>query len=186
MSIRRRWLAAAVAGLAAGAMAVPAVAQADKLEFTEQVQEQNQWCWVATGLSIAQFLGKGKDMKQNDYCNAGFGSSGQCRNQPGEMKNIQNGLKAAGVTNTGRKSGPMQGAAVDTEVKASRPIETGVYWTAGGGHARVIYGYDTAGQNLYFSDPWPQSERYQQMRLSSYTNNGEFRWAEALSGISAS
>jgi len=182
MSIRRRWLAAAVAGLAAGAMVLPAGAQADKLNFSEQTQQRDQWCWAATGLSIAQFLGKGKNMDQNAFCNAGFRTQGQCRNQGGEMVNIQNGLRAAGVS-AGRVTGPMQGGAIDAEIKASRPIETGVYWTAGGGHARVIYGYDTAGQNLYFSDPWPQSQRYQQMRLPSYTNNGEFRWAEAISGI---
>ncbi|WP_412543595.1 papain-like cysteine protease family protein [Longispora sp. K20-0274] len=157
-----------------------------KLQFTELVQEQNQWCWAATGLSIAQYLGKGANVSQNQFCLYGRGqSSGTCPNQPAELSVVQQGLSRLGVTPGTEVDGSISFAQVKTEINGNRPIETGVYWTAGGGHARVIYGYDTTNSSIFFSDPWGSSQRYQEMTYNSYVSNSEFRWGGSVYQIGA-
>ncbi len=70
------------------------------------------------------------------------------------------------------------------QIDSGRPIETGIYWTAGGGHAQVIYGYDPSTQAISYGDPWPTSPRYSEMYYSSYVSNSQFQWGQALSGMS--
>ncbi|QXJ21123.1 hypothetical protein AGRA3207_001947 [Actinomadura graeca] len=180
----RRRFAAGVAAVAAATFTVSSgVASAGILQIDQEVQEQDQWCWAASGLTIAKFHGKG-NVSQNDFCNlarnAPVGSD--CPNEGGELEWDQVAFRALGLS-AGQVTGAMAYKSVATEIDAKRPIETGIYWTAGGGHAQVIYGYQ--GQTLSYGDPWPYSPRYGEMSHSSYTRNGEFRWGGALSKVGA-
>ncbi|TMR03846.1 hypothetical protein ETD83_09605 [Actinomadura soli] len=180
----RRRFAVGAAGVAAATLAMSgSVASAGELQITQLVQEQNQWCWAASGLTIAKFHGKG-NVSQNEFCNLARNrqSGTQCPNQPGYLQWDQTAFQKLGLS-PGQVTGPMSYQAVVTEIDAKRPIETGIYWTAGGGHAQVIYGYN--GQTLSYGDPWPSSPRYGQMSHSSYQSNGQFRWGEALSKVGA-
>jgi Papain-like cysteine protease AvrRpt2 len=180
-----RWrVAGGVVGVTAAALvALPGVASAGNLTISQEVQQQNQWCWAASGLTIAKFLGKG-NVSQNDFCNIsrGYPKGQRCPNQPGYLQWVQKGFQALGIS-PGQVTKPLSLQQVVAEIDGQRPIETGIYWTAGGGHAQVIYGY--TGSTLAYGDPWGSSPRYSQMSHSSYTNNGQFRWGEALSGIGA-
>ncbi|NEA29525.1 papain-like cysteine protease family protein [Actinomadura bangladeshensis] len=178
----RRRLAAGVAGVAAATLAATTgVASAQDLPITQQVQQQNQWCWVASGLTIAKFFGKG-NVSQNDFCNLGRGypRGSYCPNQAGYLEYDQRAFQALGLS-PGQVSGPLSLASVQGEINGQRPILTGIYWTAGGGHAQVIYGY--SGQTVSYGDPWPSSPRYGEMAYSSYVSNYHFRWGQALSRI---
>lgn len=179
----RRRLAVGIAGVAAATFAASTgVASAGVLQINQEVQQQNQWCWVASGLTIAKFHGKG-NVSQNDFCNMARGrSSGQCPNQAGYLEWDQTAFQKLGMS-PGQVSGPMSYQQVVSEIDARRPIETGIYWTAGGGHAQVIYGY--TGQTLSYGDPWPASPRYGEMSHSSYNSNSQFRWGQALYGAGA-
>ncbi|RJQ78193.1 hypothetical protein D5S17_13495 [Pseudonocardiaceae bacterium YIM PH 21723] len=152
-----------------------------KAAFVQLKQEQNQWCWAASGLSIAQYLGKGTNITQNQFCNLsrGLSQNGQCPNQAGYLQWVQTGYRAIGL-GAGTTGAALSTAQVQTEITANRPFETAIYWTAGGGHAQVVYAYNASSQTMSYGDPWPASPTYAEMTYNSYKSNGQFRWAETL------
>ncbi|RJQ78243.1 hypothetical protein D5S17_13485 [Pseudonocardiaceae bacterium YIM PH 21723] len=152
------------------------------LQFKQLKQEQDQWCWAASGLSIAQYLGKGGNVSQNQFCNLsrGYSQNGQCPNEAGYFDWVQKGYRAIGLGAGTVAGDKLSFDTVKQEIDGNRPIETGIYWTSGGGHAQVIYGYDAASTKLSYGDPWPQSTTYSEMSYQSYVSNGQFRWGDAL------
>ncbi|MFE6685857.1 papain-like cysteine protease family protein [Streptomyces sp. NPDC057743] len=176
-------LAFPLAGTAAAAPAEQARSYGSKLDFTELTQEQDQWCWVATGLSVAQHLGYGKDTDQNTFCNLAHGQDGgsACPNQPGELTDVQNAWSGLGMS-PGNVTGVIPFSTVTSSIDANSPVEVGIYWTAGGGHANVLYGYDSASNTMLYADPWPSNPRYGEMDYSTYVSNNQFNWAESLYG----
>lgn len=177
----RRRLACGVAGVAAATLAASTgVASAGELSIQQEVQQQSQWCWAASGLTIAKFLGKG-NISQNDFCNIarGYPRGSRCPNQPGYLEWDQRAFQQLGIS-PGQVTGPLSFQSIVTEIDGRRPIQTGIYWTAGGGHSQVIYGYQPGSRTIAYGDPWPSSPRYSEMSYSSYVRNGQFRWGQAL------
>lgn len=168
------------------ATAIVPSAHAQKLNFTQQTQQMNQWCWAAGGLSIAQFLGAGRNVTQQQFCNAarGLPTNGQCPNQPDVLQTVQRGFRALGMANVGQVTGrPTPKAQVAAMMQAGKPIETGVFWAQGGGHAQVVFGL--VGDTISYSDPWPSSPRYSEAPYNSYVQNSKHRWADSLLGMGA-
>lgn len=154
-----------------------------QLGISMQVQQYDEWCWVASGATIAAY--KGVSVAQNTFCDLarGYSTSTACPNQPGYMSWDQNAFSQLGI-NPGYESGGALGwSTVVNEINYNRPVLTGIYWTAGGGHAEVIYGYDSASQSIYFGDPWPSDNRYNLMSYSAYVSNSSFTWGDAVYGI---
>ncbi|RJQ78195.1 hypothetical protein D5S17_13505 [Pseudonocardiaceae bacterium YIM PH 21723] len=192
---KRRRLGLLLAGLgltaAAGLTVLPTAditpvagtAVSGNLQFTQLKQVQNQWCWAASGLSIAQFRGKGAGVSQNEFCNKahGYPAGTACPNQPDTLQTVQRGFQAIGLGAGSVSGSSIPFATVKSNIDAGKPIETGIYWTAGGGHAQVIYGYN--GQTMAYGDPWPQSPTYNEMDYNSYVSNGEFQWGDALYNV---
>ncbi|MFE5329281.1 papain-like cysteine protease family protein [Embleya sp. NPDC056575] len=190
-------LAVPLAGNASAAPARPSVAAplkvapgaphaaygAKQLALTELTQVQNQWCWAATGLSVARYLGRGLNTSQNTFCDyaRGLPTNYQCPNQPGELSDVQRAWSRLGMR-PGQVTGTLDLGTVASSIDANSPIVVGIYWTAGGGHANVLYGYDSDNGTLMYSDPWPSSQRYGEMDYNSYVSNYEFQWAESLYG----
>ncbi|MEV8566007.1 papain-like cysteine protease family protein [Streptomyces sp. NPDC051322] len=188
-----------MAGLAAVGMLIPCAATATaadhspsygaasgQLDFSEQTQTQDEWCWDATGLSIAQFLGYGNGVSQNTFCDyaRGLPAGYPCPNQPGELSDVQNGWYGTGMRDVGQVTGPVSFNTVAQSIDAGSPVEVGIYWTSGGGHANVLYGYDANSQSLMYADPWPSNPRYGEMSYSSYVSNYQFQWGQSLYGES--
>ncbi|MET9529404.1 papain-like cysteine protease family protein [Streptomyces sp. NPDC006649] len=155
-----------------------------QLDFAELTQQQDEWCWDATGLSIAQFLGYGSGVSQNAFCDyaRGLPAGYPCPNQPGELTDVQNGWAGTGMQNVGQVTGPASFSTVARSIDAGSPVEAGIYWTAGGGHANVLYGYDANSRTVLYADPWPSNPRYGQMNYSSYVSNSQFQWGQSLYG----
>ncbi|WP_121011871.1 papain-like cysteine protease family protein [Saccharothrix australiensis] len=152
-----------------------------KLNYTQQVQQQNQWCWAATGASIEQTLGV--TVSQQAFCAAGKGSSpGYCPNQPAQIPEIVRGFRGTGF-NAQDARGPISFASITQQIDAGIPHLTGIYWTSGGGHAEVIYGYDSTNQTLMVGDPWPSYQRYQTWNYTQYRSNAKFRWNDTIVNI---
>lgn len=156
-----------------------------KLNITMQQQQQTNWCWAASGNTIATFYGYG--YSQNQFCNAAFGRSvnSSCPNSQATLGDVQNGLSWIGINPGSYVTGYLRYTTVQTEVDANRPIETRIQWSSGGGHMHVVYGYDTANNWVYWGDPWPSNYRYNWADYWYYVNNSSFSWTHSLYRIGA-
>lgn len=192
---RRRALAVALAaaalagftGLAtAPASAAPtATGTSRTLNITMQQQQKSNWCWAATGDTIAAYLGH--SYTQNTFCDAAFGySSGStCPNNQAALNNVQNAFSSFGIRPGRYVTGYLLYSTVQTEINADRPIATRIQWSSGGGHMEVIYGYDTSDNWVYWGDPWPSDYRYNWADYGYYVSNSSFSWTHSLYQIGA-
>ncbi|MEV7598815.1 papain-like cysteine protease family protein [Kitasatospora sp. NPDC089797] len=177
---------ATAVGLAAstllGVAAGQARAETQQNGITMLKQEKTQWCWVASGLTIAKFQGFGST--QTDFCTRAQPSNG-CNNQPATLGDMARGWGSLGMTRTG--TGLNSAATFDqvyTDVKASRPVAARIGWTAGGGHMNVVYGYDTDKKTVAVADPWPDTATYTWWNYADYVSNSSFKWTHSRIGIS--
>ncbi|WP_167487492.1 papain-like cysteine protease family protein [Nocardia terpenica] len=147
---------------------------AQTLFYFQQIQEFDQWCWAADGASIAAYSDRFID--QNEYCKLVHGSAadGSCPNDNASLEEIAAAFGKIGFD--AKVGSPFSMITVAAEITANRPILTGIAWTAGGGHAQVVYGYDADAGTVTYGDPWPTSQRNVTQTLSSYTKNPEWLW----------
>lgn len=172
---------AVISNTAAG----PAAPADSQLGIDMQTQQQDEWCWVASGDTIATYLGNGTD--QNTFCDLaqGYDTSQQCPDQAGELSYDQTAFSALGLSPGTEAGGPTSFDQIVSDINANHPEETGIAWTAGGGHAEVIYGYDSSSQSIYYGDPWPDDQRMNEVSYSYYVSNDQFNWTDTLYGIGA-
>lgn len=177
-----------VSAVAAERSGAPATAASpaytsNQLNISMQTQQQDEWCWVASGNTIATYLGHGTD--QNSFCDLAHGMSTyyQCPNQAGYLSYDQTAFQALGLQPGYDAGSSVSFQQIVSDIDANHPEETGISWTSGGGHAEVIYGYDSSQQAIYFADPWPSDQRYNEMAYSDYVSNYQFYWDDTLYGI---
>ncbi|KUJ68825.1 hypothetical protein ACZ90_15615 [Streptomyces albus subsp. albus] len=164
----------------------PGAAQgAYRLDITMQAQQKTNWCWAASGNTVAAWYGR--NYSQNQFCNAAFNRSQgtECPNSQATLGNVQTALRWAGINPGSYVSGWLNYGTVQSEINANRPIETRIQWSSGGGHMHLLYGYDTANSWVYWGDPWPDNYRYNWASHAWYVNNGEFSWTHSLYRIGA-
>ncbi|MCX5211045.1 hypothetical protein OG689_17385 [Kitasatospora sp. NBC_00240] len=156
-----------------------------KLNITMQQQQNTNWCWAASGNTIATWFGY--SYSQNQFCNAAFGRpiNSSCPNSQATLGDVQNGLSWIGINPGSYVTGYLRYSTVQTEVNANRPVETRIQWSSGGGHMHVLYGFDTASNWVYWGDPWPSNNRYNWADYSYYVSNGSFSWTHSLYRIGA-
>ncbi|MGW4647578.1 papain-like cysteine protease family protein [Kitasatospora sp. NPDC004289] len=156
-----------------------------KLNLTMQQQQQDNWCWAASGNTIATYFGY--TYSQNQFCNAAFNRSinSSCPNNQATLGNVQTALRYIGINSGSYVTGYLRYSTVQTEIDANRPIETRIQWSSGGGHMHVLYGYDTGNNWVYWGDPWPSNYRYNWADYNYYVNNNTFSWTHSLYRIGA-
>ncbi|GAB7181230.1 papain-like cysteine protease family protein [Kitasatospora sp. Ki12] len=156
-----------------------------KLNITMQQQQQTNWCWAASGNTIATWFGY--NYSQNQFCNAAFGraANSSCPNSQATLADVQNGLNRFGISPGSYVTGYLRYSTVQAEVDADRPVETRIQWSSGGGHMHVLYGYDTGNNWVYWGDPWPSNYRYNWADYWYYVNNDTFSWTHSLYRIGA-
>lgn len=169
----------------AAAAPTAALAATRRLNITMQAQQKTNWCWAASGNTIATWYGR--NHSQNEFCNAAFGRAQgyECPNSQAALDNVQNALYWAGINPGSYVSGWLRYPTVQAEIAAGRPVETRIQWSSGGGHMHVLYGYDDANSLVYWGDPWPSSNRYNWASHAWYVNNNEFSWTHSLYRIGA-
>ncbi|MGW5114468.1 papain-like cysteine protease family protein [Streptomyces noursei] len=182
--------AVALTALPGGASAAPqpagaAVQAANRLDITMQAQEKTNWCWAASGNTIATWYGK--NYSQNQFCNAAFNrqQNGTCPNNQATLGNVQNALDWMGVNPGSYVTGWLRYTTVQSEINAKRPVETRIQWSSGGGHMHVIYGYDASRNWVYWGDPWATNNRYNWGDFDNYVNGSSFSWTHSLYRIGA-
>ncbi|MFD7836700.1 papain-like cysteine protease family protein [Streptomyces sp. NPDC059761] len=156
-----------------------------RLDITMQAQAKTNWCWAASGNTIATWFGR--NYTQNQFCNAAFNRQQgyDCPNNQATLGNVQTALNWADINSGSYVTGWLRYPTVQSEIDANRPVETRIQWSNGGGHMHVIYGYDTANSWVYWGDPWPSSDRYNWASHAWYVDNSTFSWTHSLYRIGA-
>ncbi|ACU76290.1 conserved hypothetical protein [Catenulispora acidiphila DSM 44928] len=177
-------LAAAVALLTT--IAVPAsAATANQLSITMQSQQYSNWCWAATGNTVASFYGY--RYSQNQFCDMAFGNStnASCSNSQASLANDQNAFERIGISPGNYVTGYLYYSSIIREIDAGRPVMARIQWSSGGGHMEVLYGYDQSQSWVYWGDPWPSDDRYNWGSYTYYVSNDSFSWTHSLDYIGA-
>jgi len=167
--------------VAAGQPAATAqLATVRKLNITMQSQLNSNWCWSASGNTVAAYYGY--NYTQNQFCNYAFDRSvnSSCPNNQASLSNDQEAFWHIGISQGRYVTGYLYYSTVQTEINANRPVMTRIQWSSGGGHMMDIYGYDTANSWVYWGNPWPSDTRYNWGTYSYYTYNNSFSWTHSL------
>lgn len=158
-------------------------ATAKTVRITMQKQVRTQWCWDASGVTIAKYWGH--SVTQEQFCRlAAQGTWVDCNNQPATLEDMANGLARLGLRNSGRslyRNASFSESAA--EVAAGRPFAVRFGWHSGGGHMNVIYGYDRTSNMIAVGDPWQTTQTYTWWNYSTYVNNNQFQWTHSRVGI---
>lgn len=137
------------------------IAMADqRLNFAEQHQQQTQWCWAATSVSINAYYNPATAWTQCSLVNAEYGRN-DCCGAAGSGADCNRpwypdlALRRMGNLNQ-YLNRSLSLVEVGGEMYKSAPIGVGTYWIGGGGHAVVIKGRFVSGGVEYVSiaDPW--------------------------------
>ncbi|MEU6236663.1 papain-like cysteine protease family protein [Kitasatospora sp. NPDC047058] len=153
------------------------------LPITMQKQVRTQWCWDASGVTIAAYWGR--TASQEQFCQlAAQGTWVNCNNQPATLEDMANGLARLGLGNSGRSLFRNASFAESSaEIAAGRPFGVRIGWRTGGGHMNVVYGYDSATNMIAVGDPWPSTQTYTWWNFNTYVNNNSFQWTHSRIGI---
>ena len=178
-------VAAAVALFAVGAAETAAAATANQLNITMQAQQQSNWCWAASGNTVATFYGY--NYTQNQFCNLAFGNglNDSCSNSQATLADDQNAFTQIGISAGNYVYDYLWYSSIIREVDAGRPVIARIQWSSGGGHMEVLYGYDQSQNWVYWGNPWPSSYRYNWASYDYYVSNGSWSWTHSLDYIGA-
>lgn len=150
-----------------------------------QAQQQTNWCWAATGNSVAAYFGY--NYSQNQFCDMAFGRSTNttCPNTQANLGNDQQAFSTIGI-NPGRYiTGTISYSTLVGQLSNNEPVMTRIGWTSGGGHMMVLTGYDTSNNEVQYYDPWPTDSRFNVSTYDWYRSNSQFSWTHTLYGIGA-
>ena len=140
------------------------------LDVTLYPQEQNQWCWAATGRMTMLYAGGDPSVitqcaeannafSQTSCCSNG--STSRC-NQPYYPLYDNWGFTAANMYS--EKGAYLSWNGLKEVIDAGKPVAFLWHWKSGGGHYQVATGYyeDTstspATKMVYVNNPWPPNE----------------------------
>ncbi|WP_229891122.1 papain-like cysteine protease family protein [Streptomyces mashuensis] len=148
-------------------------------DITMQKQEKTQWCWDASGNTIAAWWGY--SYTQTQFCDLAHSATGvSCANQPATLGDMAGAWQKMGFSNTGTGvSSALSFNDISTEVNASRPMGVRIGWNSGGGHMNVIYGFDERNNTIGVGDPWPDTQTYTWWNYNDYVSNGSFKWTHS-------
>jgi hypothetical protein len=172
-----------------GLLAAPAAQAAPTswyLNYTGQTQERTNWCWAATGNSVANYFGY-KQYSQNQFCNMAFGNAvnASCPNNQATLANDQRAFRTIGISAGTYISSTISYSALQNQISANRPVMTRILWSSGGGHMMTLIGYDASSSTVQYHNPWPDDPRINTSTYSWYVSNSTFSWTHTLYGIGA-
>jgi len=148
--------------LAAAAPGGGPAAGASVLNFNMQAQQQEQWCWAAVAASVSAFYSPPANWVQCTI--AGACLNQDCCTDPSACNrtgDLDQALQKTGnyinILPTPLPFTAVVGLSVTEEIDRQRVIGCRIGWEPGTddlGHFTVIYGYDSANQDLDIGDPY--------------------------------
>jgi len=125
-------------------------------------QEQSQWCWAACMQMGLRFFDPTDPTTQCKLANDAFELTGCCDSPSSSLCN--NPLPIFRVASEWLKrraqalfkNSSVESAGLRFEIDNQRPVEAGLKWNNGGGHAILIVGYGNIGldDEVIVHDPW--------------------------------
>ncbi len=109
------------------------------LGLNEQYQQQSEWCWLATTVSITLYYDPASTWTQCLLANKELGQTTCCVNGSSTACNVP-GYPILALTTTGHfasmllKPPPLQ--TIMNEIEAGHPVSINIQWFGGGGHNR--------------------------------------------------
>jgi hypothetical protein len=151
-----------------------------RLNFAMQHQQQDQWCWAATSVSVAAFYEPNTRWTQCAIVNAEKGLSTCCEdgtsaacNQP----NVLDGPLSRVALLDHMQAGSVAYGVLGGEIDAGHPVAWRIGWSGGGGHFAVIEGYQSSGAEwIAVDDPWYGPSDLAVSTLSNGTYQGSGSW----------
>jgi hypothetical protein len=128
------------------------------IAFKEQIQQQTEWCWAASTVSVTQFYDPATAWTQCQLVNQQFNSSACCVDGSSDACN-QPWYADRALTATGHLAGSAGSLSISDlagQIVASHPVSIAIYWNGGGGHNPVITGIDqdvAGGSTIDVQDP---------------------------------
>lgn len=127
-----------------------------KIPFNLQIQEQGNWCWAATSVSINRFYDPGTMWTQCKLASHEFSGNDCCANGGSPACNhvnqVPRPLRDLGNFGSTIRS-PAGFQTIMDEINGTRPFICAIIWRGGGGHAVVVYGFAQADYDGLF-DQW--------------------------------
>nr|WP_242143371.1 MULTISPECIES: papain-like cysteine protease family protein [unclassified Bacillus cereus group] len=152
-----------------------------KLYVPNIQQQQSNWCWAGTAVSVLNYFGQPTTQQQFvGYVKGGL------YNDPATSREIQHGLAYFGLTST-ISSGALSYDWFKSQINSHKPMITLINWKNGGnvGHFLVLDGYFKGGNGMdyiTYMDPW-YGDHYNH-NFESFKNNNRFWWNETIQNIS--
>jgi Papain-like cysteine protease AvrRpt2 len=133
-----------------------------KVDINHHFQEGKLWCWAAC---IQMVLGlHGDQRSQCDIIKVKLGNQHQCapdfqsRTESCDAPLMAQTWRNCGILEVIPDDGDMKIEDIKAEIAANRPIEIGILWNEGGGHAVLIKGWAaTSPETLLIDDPLRES-----------------------------
>jgi hypothetical protein len=145
-----------------------------RLDIALVPQEQNQWCWAATGRMTMIFAGgDSSKITQCAQANDAFEQSSCCEDGSADSCNKTHRPRYENWGFTAIKVYQPDGAslrweALRAEINGGKPVAFLWRWKRGGGHYMVAVGYyenlttTPATKMVYVNNPWPPNEGKQE------------------------
>jgi hypothetical protein len=152
------------------------------LHLSEQHQQQTEWCWSATTVSITSFHDPGSTWTQCSLVNQAFGQSTCCQDGSSSACN-QPWYPDKALTIVGHLASSAGGKpsfqTIEDTICAGNPVSIAIYWNGGGGHNPAVDGYDDKNQpTIDIQDPWygPSTQDFDTFPASY---NGGASWGDS-------
>ncbi len=130
------------------------------LGLVEQHQQETEWCWSATTVSIELFYDPNSTLTQCELVNQAFNQTTCCQNPSSGACN-QPWYPNLALTIVGHLASTASGKptfqTITSQLNAGHPVSIAIYWTGGGGHNPAVDGYDDANAaqpTIELQDPW--------------------------------
>jgi len=148
-------------------------------------QEQTQWCWATCMQMVFLHDDPATNRTQCQLANAAFGNSGCCQSPSSSLCNNALGIYSISAEwsrygyHSAYQDSSLSFEAIKTEISAGRPVEIGLKWTNGGGHAVLIVGFeiDGAEQLVIVNDPWRGQVNVTYIELLVAYGDGQWQWS---------
>jgi len=115
------------------------------LGLIEQQQQESEWCWLATTVSVTLYYDPASAWTQCSLANAMLGQT-TCCNDGGSNSCNQPGYANQALMTTGHFASPPGGKpslqTLMNQIEAGHPVSVNLQWNGGGGHNPAIDGYD--------------------------------------------